>query len=305
MTVATAFAPAKVNLYLHVGPVRPDGYHPVSTWMVFADVGDRVEVQASEVEAFETTGPFARDLAGLPGAHNLVRRAADQLLGRVGRQGQALRLQLHKALPVAAGLGGGSSDAGAALRAVRELLTPDLPDAALLEIAETLGADAPACLRSTPVIGEGRGDRLSPSPGLPELHAVLVNPRQACPTAAVYRSYDEGGAVAAADTPALPGRLEDVHSLVACLGKLRNDLERPAATVAPVVGEVLHLLGAQGETLLARLSGSGATAFALVADARAAEALARRLAGLRQDWWITPCRLGGPWPAGGPEQAIG
>ena len=290
----SAFAPAKINLFLHVGPLGEDGFHPLCSLMTFADVGDRLSISAADHPSFEIDGPFS---AGLDGglADNLVMRAANALLARTRGPRPPFRLLLTKALPVAAGLGGGSSDAGAALRLVRDALELSVDDGELLQIAADLGADGAACFTAEPMIAEGRGERLSRAPRTPVLDAVLVNPGVACPTGAVYRAYDRMGS-GDPDRPPLPERFEDAQDVAACLSFCRNDLETPATSVAPEVGEVLSLLRSEPETLMARLSGSGATCFALVSGDIEAEGLAARLASIRPDWWVRRCRLGGPWP---------
>ena len=293
---AEALAPAKVNLFLHVGPPQADGYHPVCSLMAFADVGDRIVVETAARPEFRVDGPFAPDLAGTDPADNLVSRAVALLRTRAGVQTPALRIELTKDLPVAAGLGGGSSDAGAALRAASKVLGLDLPNDELMSYAGELGADGPACLAARPVIGEGRGDRLSPAPAAPELHAVLVNPRSPCPTGAVYRAYDAGNAPGRPDRPDIPEAFESTAELAGLLNHCRNDLEAAAIRVAPEIAPVLALLRSQPESLLARLSGSGATCFALCPGAGEARALAKRVSALQPGWWVRPCRLGGPWP---------
>jgi 4-diphosphocytidyl-2-C-methyl-D-erythritol kinase len=212
------------------------------------------------------------------------------------------RLILTKFLPVAAGLGGGSSDAGAALKLIRDSVGLELDDTALIDIAGKLGADGPACFRAAPVLGEGRGDRLSPAPAMPIVDAVLVNPGVPCSTGAIYRAFDQviakGEGRGGADTPGLPEAFEDVAELAAVLSFCRNDLEAPAIGVAPEVATVLDTLRGAPETLLARMSGSGATCFALCASTYDAEALAESVAALSPRWWVQRCRLGGPWPEG-------
>jgi 4-diphosphocytidyl-2-C-methyl-D-erythritol kinase len=295
------FAPAKVNLFLHVGAVDPEGYHPVASLMVFADVGDRLAITPADRLALRLEGDFAAELADEDPERNLVVRAARLLLDRAGVGSIGLRLTLEKALPVAAGLGGGSSDAGAALKLIRDALELSVSDATLAEIAADLGADGPACLAARPVLASGRGDQLAPAPELPVLPAVMVNPRVACPTGRVYRAFDEdSGPSAGEDMPALAARYPTIDATITALSVLRNDLERPAITVAPVIGEVMAALRQQPETLLARLSGSGATAFALCGAGSSAQALAERMAAERPQWWVRPCRLGGPWPT--PDQ---
>lgn len=291
---AAAFAPAKINLFLHVGAPAADGYHPLCSLMTFADVGDRVSAQDADGFAFKVTGDFAHGLDGE--GDNLVLRAARALLAEVRRPVAPLALTLEKMLPVAAGLGGGSSDAGAALRLLRDKLQVAIPDDRLQEIAAGLGADGAACLWGRPVLAQGRGERLSPAPGLPVLDAVLVNPRAPISTAQVYRAFDAAGRFGAVEPPAMPEVFEDAIEVAAWLAGQRNDLEAPAVALAPEVGDVLETLAGEPETLLARMSGSGATSFALCAGDVEAETLAERVAALSPGWWVRRCRLGGPWP---------
>jgi 4-diphosphocytidyl-2-C-methyl-D-erythritol kinase len=292
----SAFAPAKINLFLHVGPVADDGYHPLCSWMTFADVGDRVHL-GDGGEPLVVDGPFAAELAGTPADDNLVLRATRALLARTGAADLALPLRLSKTLPVASGLGGGSSDAGAALRLVREALALTVDDDMLEAVARDLGADGAACLWARPAIAEGRGERLSAPPTAPMLNAVLANPGVACPTGPVYRAFDAAvaaGARCGADRPALPERFETAAEVAEALANCRNDLEAPAVGLAPEVGRALALLRSAPEALLARLSGSGATCFALCADEKAAERLAGEVAAAEPSWWVKTCRLGAP-----------
>ncbi|HEX5775548.1 MAG TPA: 4-(cytidine 5'-diphospho)-2-C-methyl-D-erythritol kinase [Caulobacteraceae bacterium] len=284
----SAFAPAKVNLFLHVGGAGEDGYHPICSLMTFADVGDTVAVQRAETPEFEVTGPFASGLEG----DNLVVRAAQAL--RQGTRGPTppLRLILDKRLPVAAGLGGGSSDAGATLRLLSEALELSVPDGTLEAIAASLGADGAACLRAETVIAQGRGERLSPAPAMPVLDAVLVNPGVASSTPAVYRAFDDMGASGGAERPWLPDAFESAEDVAAFLSVCRNDLQAPAISLQPAIGEVLETLADEPETLLARMSGSGSTCFALCAGDIEAEGLAERLQAMRRNWWVCRCRLG-------------
>ena len=288
-----ALAPAKVNLFLHVAPLGSDGYHPLASLMSFADVGDRLTLQSADESSLKLTGPFAAALAGEDPAANLAWRAAVRLLERAGVRPPPFRLTLEKLLPVAAGLGGGSSDAGAALRLVREAFIPDADNADLEAVAAELGADGPACLFARPVLAEGRGDRLSPAPAMPPLPAVLVNPGVACPTAPVYRAYDDQPVLGSADRPPMPAAFTGVAQVVEMLAACRNDLERPALGVAAAIAEVLRRLGEAPEVRLARLSGSGATCFALCTSSAQAEAAAMRLQSQAPNWWVRACTLGG------------
>jgi 4-diphosphocytidyl-2-C-methyl-D-erythritol kinase len=282
-------APAKVNLFLHVGPLRADGYHPVCSLATFADIGDIVRLDPAQAMGFSLEGRFAEALVGE--GDNLVTRARDLLLA--GRGAAPFHLTLDKRLPIAAGLGGGSSDAAAALRLIGEAI--GLDDAAV-QVARQLGADALMCLDAIPVLAEGRGDDLSPPPPFPDLPAVLVNPLRPSPTGAVYRAYDDAGAPGSADPPAWPAHLSTVSAVAAFLAGCRNDLEAPAIGLQGAIAEVLTALAARPETLLARMSGSGATCFAICADLAARDALALALADARSDWWVRPCRLAGYRP---------
>ena len=283
-------AQAKVNLFLHVGPPDADGYHPIASLMVFADVGDQVSFVEGEGSGLRLTGPFAAPLTA--DAENLIVRARDRLLAGRRRVWPPFHLVLDKQLPIASGLGGGSADAAAALTLLREGLALDVSDDLLHEIAAGLGSDVPACLGSRSVIATGRGDRLAPAPALPTLDAVLVNPLRPSPTGAVYKAYDRSLATQKAALPDWPAALANAEDVAAFLAGCRNDLQAPAVALQPAIAEVLGALGEAPETLLARMSGSGATCFALCRSRTNAVHLAGRLAATHPDWWVRPCRLG-------------
>jgi len=289
-----ALAPAKLNLFLHVGAPGSDGYHPLCSLMAFADIGDRLSTHEAEALSLAVRGPFGRDLAGE--ADNLVLQAARALIAEAKRPLPPVGLTLEKRLPVASGLGGGSSDAGAALRLLRDEFGLALDDARLQAIAAGLGADGAACLWGRPVIAEGRGERLSAAPGLPDLDIVLVNPGVAVPTVEVYRRFDAAGRFGDIAPPRAPDAFENAAELAGWLGTQRNDLEAAAIATAPEVGAVLETLADEPEALLARVSGSGGTCFALCGSDIEAESLAERLEAMAPSWWVQRCRLGGPWP---------
>jgi 4-diphosphocytidyl-2-C-methyl-D-erythritol kinase len=290
--VSAVLAPAKVNLYLHVGAPEADGYHPLWSLVTFADIGDWIRLQPAGGFEFAATGPFAADLGSTD--DNLVVRAIGELAALAGSALPPIRVELDKQLPVAAGLGGGSSDAAAALRQVRDRCFPAIPDGALVEILGRLGADGPMCFEARPVTASGRGDRLSGAPQMPALHAVLVNPRAACPTGEIYKAFDRADQFAAPLPGDLRSAYEDVGDLAEDLARCRNDLEPAARAYGREVAAALDLLASRPEALLARLSGSGATAFALCAGAEAAGVLAGHLRALQPKWWVRPCVLGGP-----------
>ncbi len=273
-------APAKLNLYLHVVGRRDDGYHLLDSLVAFADIGDEVTAAPATDLSLRISGPFAAALMGEAG-ENLVHRAARLLAARLRRQPRAA-LTLEKRLPVASGIGGGSSDAAAALRALLALWKAALPEAALDEVASALGADVPVCLAPRASYLGGIGERVEPAPALPPLALVLVNPGVALPTAGVYarRSGDFSEPARFHEAP------RDAADLAALLGARRNDLADAAQEMVPAIADVLAALAATPGALLARMSGSGATSFALYAEARDAEAAAQALAAANPGWWV-------------------
>lgn len=272
------FAPAKVNLALHVIGRRADGYHLLDSLVAFADVGDRVSAERAEGLSLTVTGPEA---AGVPaGPDNLVLRAAALM------PGAGAALTLVKALPAASGLGGGSSDAAAALRVMARLHGRPMPPAAAVL---ALGADVPVCLRPGSARMRGIGEAVVPLPPLPPVWAVLANPRVPVPTPAVFAALDRR------ENPPMPEALprwRDAADLARWLCGMRNDLEAPARALCPAVAEVLAALAATTGALMVRMSGSGATCLALYAAPAAAEAAASALRAARPGWWIAACRLG-------------
>ena len=280
-------APAKVNLFLHVAPVSADGYHPLASLVAFADVGDGVTVEPAERLSLTVTGPFGQGLND--GGDNLILTALRALGAASGAGDPALAVSLDKQLPIAAGLGGGSSDAGAALKAAREVLGLSLDDAALAGIAASVGADGPMCLHARAAWAEGRGDRLTFEPRLPPLPAVLINPGVPSPTGAVYRAYDQGS-TAAADRPEPPGDWT-VSAVIDWLATQRNDLEAPAVALEPAIGVALGEAARLPGVRLVRMSGSGATAFALFDSPEASSEAARGLSIARPDWWVRATTL--------------
>jgi 4-diphosphocytidyl-2-C-methyl-D-erythritol kinase len=275
----TAFAPAKVNLYLHITGRRADGYHLVDSLIGFADIGDRLTVEPAAAFSLQLSGTEA---AQLPFADddNLVLRAARLLAGHAGiATGAALHLE--KNLPVAAGIGGGSSDAAAALRVLRQLWRVPADDATLRSLAARLGADIPACVSGRSVWVGGVGERIEPAAALPKAGILLANPRRELPTAAVF--------AARCGPFGAPGRFKPMPADAAGLAQILmprcNDLTDAAIGLAPEIAVVLAQLCALPGALLARMSGSGATCFALFHDRRAAERAREALAANEPRWW--------------------
>jgi 4-diphosphocytidyl-2-C-methyl-D-erythritol kinase len=280
----TTFAPAKVNLYLHLIGRRPDGYHLLDSLIAFADIGDRVTAEPAKSLSLEITGPEATGLANL-GQNNLVLRAARLLADHTGTaRGAALRLE--KNLPVAAGIGGGSSDAAAVLRLLAALWQLSIGEEALRGLGARLGADLPACLYGRAAWLGGVGDRVEPAPNLPEAGILLANPRKELPTAAVFAArrgpFGDAGRFAA-----MPG---NAIGLAQALVPRRNDLTGAAIGLVPEIDAVLARLARLPGALIARMSGSGATCFALFSDRSAAEEARMALASAEPDWW---CAGGG------------
>ncbi len=258
----------------------PNGYHLLDSFVVFADVHDHIEGEASSSLTLEIDGPFANGLE--EGHDNLVMRAAEALRSATGlKAGAALRL--HKALPVAAGIGGGSADAAAALRLLNRLWGTGLSALELCEIGESLGADVPACVLSKPLRMTGAGEVLAPFDHPPRLHLVLVNPRVALATSAVFDRRARRSAPFS--PPAKTPRLTSAAAFLADLARCHNDLEADASDLAPEIGDVLAALRAAPGCRLARLSGSGATCVGLFGSAAAAAAAAATLA-RGGDWWL-------------------
>jgi 4-diphosphocytidyl-2-C-methyl-D-erythritol kinase len=283
-------APAKINLTLHVAAPRPDGLHPLRSLVVFAPgAADQVAARPARGLTLEITGPGAAGLA--TGPDNLVMRAALALAEAAGISADA-DMTLHKMLPVASGIGGGSADAAAALRALNRLWRLDWPQAALEQVAAGLGSDVAACVACQPVWMSGTGSELAPAPPLPPLEAVLVNPGVPCPTGPVYGALDQSGRFGALEHAPLPdGGFADRSAVLAWLAGCRNDLEPAAAALVPQTGPLLAGLRAVPGVALARLSGSGATCWAIV-DAAAGEAAERAAVLVGPDGWVCHTPLG-------------
>ena len=273
-------ASAKINLFLHVGDKRADGFHPLQSLAVFTALGDALTLEPASELSLTVEGPFAKGLDGE--GDNLVLRAAKVLQENTLA---GARLTLTKNLPVASGIGGGSADAAAALRGLRQLWDLKSDDAALLGIAARLGSDIPVCLESVPAFMEGRGEILRACEAMPRIPLLLVNPGVAVPTRDVFAGLTQRSGVELA----LPrGRFGDTADLLRFLDTTRNDLEAPARALQPVIGEVLAAMMALPGALLTRMSGSGATCFGIFAD----DDCCRRAAGILKSampgWWVAP-----------------
>lgn len=268
-------ARAKINLCLHVTGQRDDGYHLLDSIVVFADIGDQITVVPSDVFSLIINGPFASGLSA--GEDNLVLKAARLY----AKNCKGAAITLTKNLPVASGIGGGSADAAATLRAMSRLTGATLPQDAGL----SLGADVPVCLQSTPCRMEGIGELLTPIKDMADIAAVLVCPNVSVATSSVFQ------AIKSKDNPPI-SQHSDGQDLSAFLHQQRNDLEKPSIALMHEIGQCLDQIKQAGASL-ARMSGSGATCFGLFESDIAAQNAAQSLSNSCPDWWVKPCILGG------------
>jgi 4-diphosphocytidyl-2-C-methyl-D-erythritol kinase len=282
-------APAKINLFLHVGSARADGYHPVESLAAFADIGDDLHFEpGGDAFSIQVAGPYAED-AGQP-ANNLVLKAAYALRQRIAAVGGGA-FRLTKNLPAGAGLGGGSSDAAAALRLLADTIGLTGGDPALLEAAKETGADVAVCLERKARLVSGLGDVLSEPVAIPALPAVIVYPAAPASTPAVYRTFDR---MKASSTP--PGiRVSEIPreraGFLRFLHNQTNDLASAARSVTPEIAEADAALRNTDHALLIRMSGSGSTVFALHETMERAEAEAATIRAKYPRWWVKTTTL--------------
>jgi len=280
------FAPAKINLYLHVLGKRDDGYHLLDSLIAFADIGDYVRVEPDAQLSLRLEGPFAQSLS--VGADNLVLRAAQSLRIFLNNE-QGARITLTKNLPVASGIGGGSANAAATLRALLNLwnIKDRISANDLAALSLKLGADVPVCLwRRTSYFG-GVGEIIDPAPPLPEIYLLLANPLIATPTPQIFtnRRGPYSSKARLAEWPS------DARQFTKMLSDRHNDLECPAQEIVPIIKDVLKMIETTDHCLLARMSGSGATCFGLYEKQEEAIAAAETLKKARPSWWVENGRL--------------
>ena len=280
-------APAKLNLTLRIVGKRADGYHELDSIVAFTELGDVVRATPADDLALMVDGPFASALANAgPAADNLVLKAAD-LLAQTSGTRRGARLVLTKNLPIASGIGGGSTDAAAALAALAALWNLALDRAALHALALRLGADVPVCLDGQACRMQGIGEILTPLASLPPVPLVLVNPGVPLATAAVFRAR-----TGAFSTPlAPPSGLADAGAVAALVARGGNDLAAPALGLLPAIATVLDALAARPGCLTAAMSGSGATCFGVFDRAETAALAAGYLKAAHPAWWVAPTRL--------------
>lgn len=281
----TEIARAKVNLFLHIRGRRPEGYHTLDSFVVFPAIGDAVEAEPASGLTLSVTGPFGDGLSA--GVDNLTLAAATALSDRMkairAGEGIGAALRLTKNLPVAAGIGGGSADAGAALRLLSRMWR-GVPLDDLDDIAFALGADAPMCLAQRPALIGGVGERLAPPPPFPAFWMVLINPMQPLSTAEVF------GALERRENPAgpkPPAQFADLDHLTSWLSTCRNDLEAPARALRPAIGRCLSALTWRRACRFARMSGSGATCFGIFGGEAEALSAADEIRKAEPAWWVS------------------
>jgi len=273
-------ARAKINLTLHVGAVLENGYHPLHSLVVFAGIGDELSLQMSSTEAgprLHISGPFANDLPSA--TDNLILHAFESFDKR--GEGQPL-FKLVKNLPTASGIGGGSADAAAAIRLLKESMLETV--SSFIQTPANLGADIPVCIKSQTCLMQGIGENLIPLPCLGQLAAVLVNPGVPVSTAMIFKAFDKIGSSSEFQLPA--------GSLLEMAQGGRNDLQEIAISIEPSIQTVLDGISTQEGCQLARMSGSGATCFGLFSDSKQAQIAANNLKENHPDWWCVPTMLG-------------
>lgn len=277
-------APAKVNLFLHVGNKRPDGYHELESLVAFASIGDELTFEPADALSLDVTGPFATALNGED--DNLVVRAARRF-AELAAVKPNVQITLTKNLPVASGIGGGSSDAAATLRGLSRMWPGRTNLQALWNIGSELGSDAAVCVLPGCWWMSGRGERFASVRELGTFDALLVNAGTPVSTAQVYGGLRERTGSGKINRPQ---RLSTVRAVADYLLPARNDLQGPALQISPDIGEVLAGLANTG-ALLSRMSGSGGTCFGIYADPVSARAAAERLSGANPGWWVAPTKL--------------
>ncbi|PJB73432.1 MAG: 4-(cytidine 5'-diphospho)-2-C-methyl-D-erythritol kinase [Alphaproteobacteria bacterium CG_4_9_14_3_um_filter_47_13] len=280
-------APAKINLYLHITGRRDDGLHQLDSLIMFADIADRIEIRPSEQFSFSIEGAYGSffqkpELDHSKNSKNIIVKAAREL-AYLTQNSLDFSIRLTKNLPLAAGIGGGSSDAAATIRLLLAWwnITPqEIPgfDSFLV----SLGADVPACMACQPVRMSGIGEILSPIDDSKEIHALLVNPGKPCPTGTVFSRF-QGGFGSPASVP--------FSSDIEYIKKQRNDLTSAAIKTVPEITDILGIISAQKGCLLSRMSGSGATCFGLFGDKIQTHIAAKQIARQQPHWWVRSCIL--------------
>lgn len=287
-------APAKINLYLHVTGRRSDGFHKLDSLVVFATIADTVYVRRGtggiDPVTLDVIGPFAAKIPS--GADNLILKAANLMIKQARKKRTAsispIHISLIKRIPAASGIGGGSADAAAAMRALNRLWGWHFPIDELAEMAVSLGSDIPMCLYSQALNASGRGEVISSVTELPKLDAVLINPHVGLETPDVFAALKNKSNPAA---KRLPKTVGNKTNFIKYLANCRNDLETPATVLVPEITEILIALNNQTNCHLARMSGSGATCFGLFDDTESANQAVKIIRDAHPNWWVQATEL--------------
>jgi 4-diphosphocytidyl-2-C-methyl-D-erythritol kinase len=277
-------APAKLNLFLHICGRRADGFHLLDSLYVFTEFGDHVSLRPATNFDLQLSGEFSNAVAS--GEENIALKAARKL-ARYANYDSGVSMHLEKNIPVGAGLGGGSADAGAALRGVRDLWNCPVSDSELQELALSLGSDIPACVMSRACQVRGVGEWLIPVFITPEVWVLLVNPRIELLTAQVYRNYTG----AFRKEISLPERINSFDELIALLTPVTNDLQEPAISMVPDIAKVITAIESTEGCRISRMSGSGATCFGLYESKDALMTAAREVEEAHPKWWCKATKL--------------
>ena len=287
----TIFAPAKINLFLHITGRRQNGYRKLDSLVCFADIGDTIHIETADHFSFHITGSFADQFSDTEkeshtDSQNLVVRAA-RMLSQITKTPLTCKITLEKNLPIAAGVGGGSSDAAAVIWGLQRLWGISHDTDFLLPFLTQIGADVPVCYHAQSCIMQGIGDVILPAPNMPEIPILLVNPMIFCPTERVFMNHNN-----VYKSPlTLPDNIQTIFSLVDILKTTSNDLYAPAQQSAPEISNVISALGGQPQTLLSRMSGSGATCFGIYETLQDAQNAHDAIAKDNPDWWLATGHL--------------
>jgi 4-diphosphocytidyl-2-C-methyl-D-erythritol kinase len=283
------FAPAKINLHLHITGKRDDGYHELESLIAFADIGDWISLKPSTAFNLQITGPFAKSFSAPersagPDSQNIILQALYRLAAKAQKSAPPVSITLEKNIPLASGMGGGSSNAASTIWAALKLWDIELSRPALDDLLLSLGADVPVCFHAAPALLRGIGDVVTPLSFLPEMPVVLMNPLKPCPTAGIFKSYRGGFK----PESILPAHIEKAKKLLHFIRANDNDLTAAAVQMVPEITNIIQALKNTKGCQLARMTGSGATCFGLFENLPEAHMAAQTLGRENPDWWIKP-----------------
>jgi len=281
--VISMAAPAKINLYLNIMGKLNETYHELDSLVGFATYGDKVFVRDCEDFRLEISGPFSQMLP--PEKNNLVIKAAKEL-ARETNYARGAYIKLVKNLPISSGIGGGSADAAATLKALNRLWGIKLKKEDLMTVGLKLGSDVPVCVKGKPARIGGRGEKIFSFEGFPKCGILLVNPRVPIPTIDVFKTF-QGKYSNYVEIP----KINDIEALIEFLSTQKNDLQETSVKIAPVLQVILNILSDEPNCRLARVSGSGATCFGIFNDEHSAALSARAISSRFKEWWLKPTQL--------------